>query len=395
MLELLAGILGSGLSGARAQEDRLLLLSERTAAQARSTRSEELLRALAEHSDEVMQIADTSGNIKFVTHSVTRLMGWTPEEILGTSYTAWVHPEDVESMTQAITSVLQEPGRTESVTVRLRHKDGRWLYMDFRGRNLTHIPVIGGIAACARDVTERVALESQVRQAQKIEAVGQLAGGMAHDFNNVLTAISGYSELLIADETSAEKRADLLEIKKAAHHGAELTKKLLAFSRKQDMNIEVLDVAAVARGLERMLKRVLDGGVLLHGSYSDSETLAEADVTQLEQVIINLVLNARDALPNGGVIQVEVAAEDQFCVLRVTDNGVGMSPEVRARIFEPFFTTKPKGKGSGLGLAVVYGIVQQLRGTIQVESAPLKGTSITIRLPRVHAASLPQLAVVA
>ena len=255
-----------------------------------------------------------------------------------------------------------------------------------------------GIQGIARDVRERDALERQLRQSQKMEAVGQLAGGVAHDFNNLLTVIRGNAELLIAElPPNDPARNDVEQITQAADRAAALTRQLLAFSRKQVVQPRELDLNELLGGLEKMLQRLIGEDFTILTLRSHEPALVKADPGQLEQVMLNLVVNARDAMPGGGTITVETAMIDvgddahapvsspsgRAIVLSVTDTGTGMDAATQARIFEPFFTTKEVGKGTGLGLSTVFGIVQQAGGQISCSSQPGKGTTFHIYLPMV------------
>jgi PAS domain S-box-containing protein len=238
--------------------------------------------------------------------------------------------------------------------------------------------------AVVRDVSRQNALELQLRQAQKMEAVGRLAGGIAHDFNNLLTAIAGYSEFLIGglDDERLRRHAD--EIKKAADRAASLTGQLLAFSRRQVLQPRVLDLNAVVSDMDMMLRRLIGEDVELVTLLEPELGSVRADPTQVEQVIVNLAVNARDAMPHGGSVTIETANVStdagDFVELRMSDTGVGMTDDERQQLFDPFFTTKEGG--TGLGLATVYGIVEQSGGTIDVDSAPGLGSSFRILLPR-------------
>jgi nitrogen-specific signal transduction histidine kinase len=256
--------------------------------------------------------------------------------------------------------------------------------------------------AFVRDITNQRQLEAQLAQAQKMEAIGRLAGGVAHDFNNLLTVILSYSDLLLEDlPAESSDREDVTQIRKAAQGASELTRQLLAFSRQQVLLPKVVDINASVSGIERLLTRVLREDIKLACTLASDAGMIRVDPGQLEQVIMNLAVNARDAMPGGGLLTIETANVDldadylrahpmakpgPYVMLAVTDTGMGMDAATQARIFEPFFTTKDVGKGTGLGLATVQGIVQQSGGFIWVYSEPDHGTVFKIYLPRVDEA---------
>jgi signal transduction histidine kinase/CheY-like chemotaxis protein len=321
--------------------------------------------------------------------------------MMGQSIFDFLHPDDREVAGATQAEALQRPGETLSAEVRFRHADGSWRIMEGFAVNRLNDPSVNGIILNARDITERRRLEEQLRQAQKMEAVGQLAGGIAHDFNNLLTAILGYANLLI-DEIAKEDplRQDLEEIRSAGERAASLTRQLLAFSRRQMLQPQAVDLNGLIHQLERLLRRLISEDVELVTALTPDIPAIKVDPASIEQVLVNLVVNARDAMSHGGRVTIETSlteleggygtthppvAPGRYVMLSVSDTGQGMDEATQGRIFEPFFTTKEQGKGSGLGLATVYGIVQQSGGSIAVDSKPGSGTSFRVYLPTTEA----------
>jgi signal transduction histidine kinase/ActR/RegA family two-component response regulator len=304
-----------------------------------------------------------------------------------------------------------EPGTaSEYVELRFRHNDGSWRTLAAIGTPLP--PEIGsGLVVNARDRTEHQHLETQMRQAQKMEAVGRLAGGIAHDFNNLLTAILGYADLLAERvESSPDLAEDVAEIQKAGQRAASLTRQLLTFSRNRPTEQRVLSLDSLVADTEKMLRRLVGEDVRVTAR-SGGAGLVKVDVGQIEQVLVNLAVNARDAMPNGGQLTIETSRAELdetysathlgvkpgwYALLAVTDTGAGMKAATLGHLFEPFFTTKEPGKGTGLGLSTVYGIVRQSGGHIEVYSEPGLGTTFKIYLPAVEegAGALPSGSVV-
>jgi two-component system cell cycle sensor histidine kinase/response regulator CckA len=336
-----------------------------------------------------------------VPPTLCRLLGLEEHRLLGTSIDELLHPED--TVMGGWEHLVRGETRTVDLETRWQRPDGKplWMYL-----NASLVQDTAGeplyLLLYLRDITERKSLEDQLRQAQKMEAVGQLAGGIAHDFNNLLTAILGSTELLLADTPPGDpRREDVQEISRSAHRAAALVRQLLAYSRKQVLQPRRVDLNAIVRDMGAMLRRVVGEPIQLRLDLDPGLGHVTADPGQLEQVIANLGVNARDAMPRGGTLTITTsnvtgrgvtAAADEgvpaagpLVSLAVTDTGIGMDDEVRGRLFEPFFTTKELGRGTGLGLATVYGIVRQSGGHIQVRSRPGEGSSFTVYLPRAEA----------
>ncbi|MEX0893167.1 MAG: ATP-binding protein, partial [Gemmatimonadota bacterium] len=378
--------------------DRVGEMLRRREAEARLERSEAHFRSLVENISEVIVILDETGVNRYVSPSIEPALGYRPEERVGRSTLELIHPEDRENVRAHLLS-----GVGETVHFRIRHADGRWRQMEAVGTNMTADPAVAGIMVVARDITERRELEERLQSAQRMEAIGRLAGGVAHDFNNILTGIQGLTHLTLDElphDTPDEVRGYLKELDHATSRAADLTRQLLAFSRQQVLQPRVVDLSGTVRALGALLDRLLGGAVELRTELADDGTLVRVDPGQLEQVLLNLAVNARDAMVSGGELMVRTgsvhispeaaAAYDyhvepgRYALLTVVDTGQGMDEEVQRHIFEPFFTTKPQGKGTGLGLSTVYGIVKQSGGYIWVDSAPGRGTTVRVVLPRVE-----------
>ena len=383
-------------------ESRTAALRESEAALRKQT---EVLESILHSMGDGVLVVDQTGKFVVFNEAAGRLYGSSPQDAdanqwaashglcrpdMVTSFPAEEIPlsramkgDSVDNVEMFISRQDTPPGVRVSATARpLKDREGRIL----------------GAVVVLRDITRQHQLEEQLRQSQRMESIGKLAGGVAHDFNNLLTAILGYAALLL-DNLPADSDAhrDAEQIQKASERAAALTRQLLAFSRKQILQARVVDINGILLGMEPMLHRLIGEDIKLFVLPADSLAKVKADPTQVEQIILNLVINARDAMPKGGRLTIETANAilDQsqverhvdvppgpYVVLAVSDTGCGMDPETQARIFEPFFTTKPAGQGTGMGLATVYGIVKQSGGHAWVYSEPGQGTSLKIYLPQ-------------
>jgi PAS domain S-box-containing protein len=367
--------------------------------------SEERFKRLLQNSSDIVTVLDERGVELSIHGPVEKVLGYSPDELIGTPGFRYVDAADGERLARILGEMLAEPGAVRRAEYRHRHKNGGWVVMETVGTNLLHDPVVKGIVLNTRDVTDRVRLHEQLQQAMKMEAVGRLAGGVAHDFNNLLTAILGNIELAhMGTEIPSPLVPCLDEIHRAAKSAAALTRQLLSFSRRQILEPKILNLSDLVTGLRNMLGRLLGEDITLTLNLADGATRVRVDPGQFEQVLVNLAVNARDAMPNGGELHIEtarVASADSsvpeaaspspngFVRLSVRDTGIGMTPEVKNRLFEPFFTTKPKGRGTGLGLATTFGTVKQAGGSIEVISEPGEGATFVIYLPSVEEAVHP------
>ena len=308
-----------------------------------------------------------------------------------------MHPDNVGQVQAALQQAVAHPGRPVRIEYRLRHKNGDWRVLQTVGRSLPELAEEGFIVLNSRDISEQRRLEEQLRQSQKLEAIGQLAGGVAHDFNNILAVILMQSELITKRGGLPEPaREGIQQIRAAAERAANFTRQLLLFSRRQVMQPRDLDLNEVVTNLAKMLRRIIGEDVHLELHLHPAPLMTRADAGMLEQVLLNLAVNARDAMPEGGRLIIETTTREftaeeaaalpdaqpgRYVGLRVSDTGCGIPPEILPRIFEPFFTTKEPGKGTGLGLATVFGIVKQHGGCLQVASEPGRGTTFEVFLP--------------
>jgi len=370
----------------------------RQAAEATLRASEERYRGIVETTSEGVVLLDGDGRVTYANGRFAAMVGRPEAEVPGTPVLDLVTEADRPAMAWELARAGD--GGAHRFEVGLRGPDGR--AVSAQVALTVRADDAGGpanVLAMVADVTEQKSIEAQLRQAQKLDAVGQLAGGVAHDFNNLLTVIDGYAVLLLARADEAAT-SDLTMIRDAAARAGALTRQLLAFSRTQAARPRVVEVAHLVANVEGMLCRLIREDIDLVVTATPRPAAVWADPGQLEQVLVNLAVNARDAMPDGGTLTIHTDRVDldreragqlggrpgEYVVLTVTDTGCGMSGEVAARIFEPFFTTKDLGKGSGLGLSTVYGIVTQAGGYVQVSSWSGRGTTLAVYLPATAAA---------
>jgi PAS domain S-box-containing protein len=368
-----------------------------------SQRSEDRQRALTDPASEAILTIDVDSVIRAANPATAALFGYPIHEIVGSSITTLMPAGYGARHREAFERYLRTGRRTipwQGVELRARHADGREFpievsigeYGSDADRRFTGI---------IRDISRRKDIEAQLLQAQKMDAIGRLAGGVAHDFNNLLTAIGGYAELVSVTLEPSDPRNEAVDgIRQATNQAASLTKQLLAFSRSQELRPAVIDLSQVVTNIGPMLRRILTERIELIVRPTEEPCRTLADRSQVEAILINLAVNARDAMVNGGTLTIETSNveldEDyrlhhtqvlpgQYAMLVVSDTGVGMDEATMARIFEPFFTTKPPGSGTGLGLATVYGTVKQSGGYIWVYSEPGRGTTFKVYFPRTEA----------
>ena len=366
-------------------------------------RSREYFQSLIEQARDLITVVDDRGVILYQSPSSTRILGKTPDAVVDRPLFELIVEEHVLRAQEMLTAVFEGSEGASSGEFDVHFASGGTRTLDIVA---SRIPSVGGsrrVVLNSRDITERKqaieelrSRDDQLRQAQKMEAIGRLAGGIAHDFSNVLTVITAACERLQDNVGAADAHHDLDTILRSSERAASLTKQLLAFSRQQTMAPKPLDLGALVKNATRLLKRLIGEDIELAIDLPHEELAVEADPTQLEQVLMNLAINARDAMPDGGSLRVALRCArieesfarnhppmvtGEFVLLEVTDTGTGMSPEVQARAFEPFFTTKGPGHGTGLGLSTVYGIIKQSGGFIWIDSALGIGTTFQIYLP--------------
>lgn len=367
--------------------------------------SEAYYRALVESTLDVVVVYDAEGRVRDVSPSVRAVLGFAPEEVVGRAGIDFVHPDDVGTLRTVLAAAAGRPGRRVRADLRLRHRDGSYRVMDSSIANLLHDPAVAGLVVASRDVTRMRETAAQLVHAQRMEAVGQLAESVAHEFKNALSVVAGHAELLLGRLAEGDpSRASVEAIQRAAGRAAATARRLLDFGRRDPACRVAVDVAAALASVSALLSPLVGKRVRLVVDVAEGAGQVLADAAELEQALVNLVLNARDAMPGAGTVT--LAARDAFfdseearlrpglpqgrlVLLSVADTGTGIPPEVMERLFEPFFTTKPPEKGSGLGLPAVYGFARRSGGTAWAESVPGKGATFFVALPRLAAPTSP------
>lgn len=380
---------------------RRFRLARRRAEQEAVERSERRLRALVQHGYDAVGTIDPNGRIVWASESTLGVFGVPASELVGTEFLSLVHPDDVERAILLYSQLLGGDVASHRGELRTRHGDGGWRQVELSISNRLLDPDVGGIIVNARDVTELRENEHRLRQAQRLETVGQLAGGVAHDFNNLLTVIIGSADVALARLPEGDAgRIELEEIRAASERAADLTRQLLAFGRVQVLLPETFELDSVVVRTGELLRRLAGEHIELVVAPGAGAAQVRFDTAQLEQVILDLALDARDAMPHGGTLTVATGTErldeplagdgvelppGEYVSLSVRDTGIHMDDEAVSRIFDPFFTAKHDGSGTGLGLATAHGIVVQSGGTLTFESEPGRGSVFTVLLPLAEA----------
>ncbi len=379
--------------------DMLRTAYDRTQAEVALRDSEVRFRAIFEQTAIGIALVDMQGRLIAVNPALTAMIGYSADELHEMSFTTVTHPDDVASDVALFDELMVGTRESYSLQKRYIRKDGQIVWGNLRVsliRDASGVPQFA--IGMAEDVTERKRIEQQYLHAQKMDSIGRLAGGIAHDFNNLLTVIIGNTDILLHEiEKDTLFHHDIAQVRAAADRAAALTRQLLAFSRKQVLAPRIVDLNVVVMGIEPLLKRLIGEHITLLTKLAPDLRSILADPGQLEQVIVNLAVNARDAMPDGGTLILETANTvldaplvGDYVLLAVSDTGCGMDATIREQIFEPFFTTKEPGKGTGLGLATVYGIITQSGGHIWVYSEVGQGTTFKAYLPQ-HDTPLPTI----
>ena len=355
-------------------------------------------QALVEHSRELVSINDPDGRVSYISPSVTYILGWTPDQIVGRHGADFVHPDEARRIADGLRDKTTHTDPTAPVQFRFKHADGSWRWLEATTTNLLEEPAVRGIVVNSHDITERKYFEDALHQRLNLEAVGRLASGVAHDFNNLLNVILGCTDLaMLALEPDAVAVGHLAGVAAAVERAAALTRQLLTLSKQNEITPVRVDINALIAETTTMLRHILPA-VSLQTRLLERAISVVIDPDLFRQVLMNLALNANDAMPDGGLITVASAVGEapsapptqpdgtrrspsRWVVITVSDTGHGIDDETLKRIFEPFFSTKDPTNGTGLGLAIAHGIITRAGGTITAASTPSQGTTITISLP--------------
>lgn len=359
-------------------------------------RNEDYFRLLIQNASDIITVIGSDGSLRYASPAVERLLGWRPDELEGRPALDMVHPDDESHVRHQVARAVATRDEIVMGKFRFRHRDGAWRMLEGTGRIERDWEGFEIAVVNSRDVTERDELQARLMHSNKMESIGRLAGGIAHDFNNLLTGILTSTEM-VKERIPADHDVvpDLTEILRAGARASELTRQLLAFARLDVSRPQVIDLNAMVTDLSSLLRRLLGESIALRITLGTDVSCVMADISQLEQVLMNLSVNARDAMPGGGELHIRTRLESSepsslqegglsaegWVVLEVEDTGVGMGEEVLRRLFEPFFTTKSSGRGTGLGLATCYGIVTAHGGRIDVDSRPNDGARFRVLLP--------------
>jgi PAS domain S-box-containing protein len=388
-----------------AYEDLKQEMAVREVAEIALQESEQRFKMLGENCPEIIFTLDCTGTFTYVNPAWKRILGHRTSEVIGKQFIKFSKRENVRTYTKLFKRIRDNRETIQNVSNNLIHRDGSARIFSLSGApNLDNEGLVRGIVGFLKDITEYQMLQAKIQRAQKMEAVGTLAGGIAHDFNNILQGVHGYVELLLLKNSKEESGCrELEEVKRVVQRGSKLTKQLLTFSRRVESELRPVDLNQELTQIQGMLKRVLPKMIEIETRFEEDLSLINADPAQIEQVIMNLAINARDAMVDGGKLIIETknaTPDEEFCKkensearkyirLSMSDNGQGIEKEKLEKIFNPFFTTKKIGKGTGLGLAMVYGIVKSHGGHIICESEPDKGTTFKIYIPALMQVAAP------
>jgi hypothetical protein len=398
-----------GSSVAHALTERQLR-RDRAAAVAGLAERESHFRALIEKASDAIALFDRQGTVQYVSPSIGRMLGYVPEELVGHAASEFCQPSDVERLLAELTALANTPGATMRFEMHVTRKGGGLAVLDATLTNLLRDQAVRGVVCNIHDITERLELERQFHHAQKLEAIGRLAGKIAHDFRNHLTVINGYCQMSLMDLDPGHPVVELItEAYAAGRRAADLAQQLLTFSRREHTETEVFDCNERLNDTIAMLSQLVSEKVTLQVQVAPEPAWVRTDPAHVDQMLMNLAVNASDAMPEGGTLTIgtvsvvidagELAAypmavggPGRYLRLTVSDTGTGMPPEVMEHLFEPFFTTKEAGKGTGLGLATVYGMVIHAGGLIDVHSQPGEGTTFQVHLPQLEQPTQPRAA---